>query len=176
MEFPRISYFRIAFLLFLSLFGVSLFSQDPGLPEIPVQVEDPVKQETVSQGNHRIFRYNRLTLQENPLRAPGAIPKDFVPKGSTLLYSTELKSDRLLLENRESILILKNENSKRFVEGYYEALISLLGHKILQSQKSEKNSMYLVEVYNRKTVAISIHEEVSGTKIKLFQRSSSGGF
>ncbi|EPG67132.1 hypothetical protein EHQ61_03495 [Leptospira wolffii] len=172
MESQRILKLRsLLFLSFVLILSPSLFSQEQTIPELPVQ--DPVKP-SLSKEEPRIFRYNRLTLQENPLRIPSAIPRDFVLKDSQLLYSTELKSERLL-ETRESILILKNANSKKFVEGYYEALISLLGHKILQSQKTDKKSLYLVEVFNRKTIAISILPGEEGTTVKLFQRSS-GGF
>ncbi len=148
-----------------------MYSQVQTMPEV---LPDPIKKNSEKE-KVRIFRYNRLTLQENPSKAPSALPRDFVPpKNSVLLFSTELKSERLL-ENRESVLILKNTYSKEIIETYYEVLISQLGYKILQSQKTEQKSLYLVEVFNRKTVAISVLPDGDGSIIKLFHRTS-GGF
>ncbi|TGK04282.1 hypothetical protein EHQ53_03795 [Leptospira langatensis] len=173
MESPSFSFKRILALLLLLILNVPLFSQEQTIPELPVL--DPVKPQKQDRPKPRIFRYNRLTIQEDPYKAPSSIPRDFVPpQNSTLLFSTELKSDRLL-ENKESIVVFKSTFSKQVLETYYEILIFNLNHKILQNQKTDAKSLYLVEVFGRKTVAISIVPNENGSLVKLFHRTS-GGF
>ncbi|TGK19005.1 hypothetical protein EHO61_08250 [Leptospira fluminis] len=174
LKFVRLLHFLcngifFCFLLFGALVPVlaeqetvpSLFDQDPPTRKLPKE-------------KARIFRHNRLTYQENPYKAPASIPSDFVPKDSKILYSTELRSERIF-EIRESAVVLNHPLSKPRMEIYYETVFGFLNFKVLQNQKSPEKSLYLVEGMNRKTVAISISPDGPGSTVKLFYRKS-GGF
>ncbi|TGK02483.1 hypothetical protein EHQ81_15715 [Leptospira selangorensis] len=159
-------------LVFLLIGNVSLFSQDTKLPDL--MSPDPVKTKKVKD-RPKIFRHNQLTIVEKPYKAPSSIPSNFVPDDSEVLFFTELKADRLL-ENKEAVVVFKTSLPKTTMERYYEYLISSFGHKILQSQKSEEKSLYLVDVLRHKILAITIHPEEKGSIVKLFQKTTNGGF
>ncbi|WP_243393461.1 hypothetical protein [Leptospira perolatii] len=162
-----------SFLVFFLLLGIQpIFSQvDSQLPNSLNQDQPTVVKK---KEKAKIFRASRLTYQEYPYKHPSGIPSDFVPKGSDLIYSTELRTDRIL-EIKEAVVIFEHELSKPRIETYYETIFNFLNFKILQNQKSEAKTLYLVEGFNHKTVAISIEAISSGSKVKLFYRKS-GGF
>ncbi|PNV76328.1 hypothetical protein BES34_004845 [Leptospira inadai serovar Lyme] len=174
LKFVNLSRFRTAKIVFFLLIFCFTFpspAQEETLPNFTEQ--DPLPQRATKE-KPRIFRHNRLTYQEKPYKAPSSIPSDFVPRESKLLFSTELKSERIF-ETRESAIILNHSLSKERLEIYYETVFSYLNFKVLQNQKSPEKSVYLVEGMNRKTVAVSISPDGTGSLVKLFYRKS-GGF
>ncbi|WP_246048484.1 hypothetical protein [Leptospira sarikeiensis] len=136
--------------------------------------QDPVKTKKLKD-RPKIFRHNNLTIVESPYRAPSSIPGNFVPDDSEILFFTELKAERFL-ENKEAVVVFKTALPKQTMERYYEYLITSFGHKILQSQKSEGKSLYLVDVLRHKIVAITIQSKENGSLVKLFQKTTNRGF
>ncbi len=132
----------------------------------------PTFGETKDSKKTELYRYNKLTLQNHPVRNPRSLPIEFVPEGSDLIYSTELKSERGYFETRESFLLFTHTFKKKQMEVYYESIFQSLYWKILQEEITENKTVIMVESQNKKVVTIQIEALENGSKIKLFYKNS----
>ncbi|AKP25845.1 hypothetical protein [Leptospira interrogans] len=132
----------------------------------------PTFGETKDSKKTELYRYNKLTLQNHPVRNPRSLPIEFVPEGSDLIYSTELKSERGYFETRESFLLFTHTFKKKQMEVYYESIFQSLYWKILQEEITENKTVMMVESQNKKVITIQIEALENGSKIKLFYKNS----
>lgn len=132
----------------------------------------PTFGETKDSKKTELYRYNKLTVQYHPVRNPRSLPIEFVPEGSDLIYSTELKSERGYFETRESFLLFTHTFKKKQMEVYYESIFQSLYWKILQEEITENKTVIMVESQNKKVVTIQIETLENGSKIKLFYKNS----
>ncbi len=132
----------------------------------------PAFAEAESSKKTELYRYNKLTLQNNPVRNPRSLPIEFVPEGSDLIYSTELKSERGYFETRESFLLFTHAFKKKQMEVYYDSIFKSLYWKVLQEEITDTKTVIMVESQNKKVVTIQIEAVDNGSKIKLFYKNS----
>ncbi|WP_201035587.1 hypothetical protein [Leptospira santarosai] len=119
-----------------------------------------------------LYRYNKLTLQNNPVRNPRSLPIEFVPEGSDLIYSTELKSERGYFDTRESFLLFTHAFKKKQMEIYYSSIFKSLYWKVLQEEITDTKTVIMVESQNKKVITIQIEAANHGSKTKLFYKNS----
>nr|WP_173645326.1 hypothetical protein [Leptospira weilii] len=128
--------------------------------------------DTQNSKKTELYRYNKLTLQNNPVRNPRSLPIEFVPEGSNLIYSTELKSERGYFETRESFLLFTHAFKKKQMEVYYSSIFKSLYWKVLREEITDAKTVIMVESQNKKVVTIQIETANNGSKIKLFYKNS----
>lgn len=132
----------------------------------------PAFAQAESSKKTELYRYNKLTLQNHPVRNPRSLPIEFVPEGSDLIYSTELKSERGYFETRESFLLFTHAFKKKQMEVYYDSIFKSLYWKVLQEEITDTKTVIMVESQNKKVVTIQIEAVDNGSKIKLFYKNS----
>ncbi|WP_318838308.1 hypothetical protein [Leptospira yasudae] len=125
-----------------------------------------------SKEKTELYRYNKLTLQNNPVRNPRSLPIEFVPEGSDLIYSTELKSERGYFDTRESFLLFTHVFKKKQMEVYYSSIFKSLYWKVLQEEVTDSKTIIMAESQNKKVVTIQIEAQDNGSRIKLFYKKS----
>ncbi|TGK35116.1 hypothetical protein EHQ12_15485 [Leptospira gomenensis] len=119
-----------------------------------------------------LYRYNKLTLQYHPVRNPRSLPIEFVPEGSELLYSTELKSERGYFDTRESFLLFTHSFQKKQMEVYYTSIFQSLFWRVLQEENEDHKTVIMAESQNKKVVTIQIEATPEGSRVKLFYKKS----
>ncbi|WP_429945449.1 hypothetical protein [Leptospira stimsonii] len=127
-----------------------------------------------SDSKTELYRYNKLTLQYNPVRNPRSLPVEFVPEGSALIYSTELKSERGYFDTKESFLVFTHAFKKKQMEVYYSSIFKSLYWKVLQEEITDQKTVIMAESQNKKVVTIQIEAADNGSRIKLFYKKSGG--
>ncbi|MDV6237017.1 hypothetical protein CH379_015410 [Leptospira ellisii] len=144
--------------VFVSLFCIGIGASDSSFADSGTKTE--------------LYRYNKLTLQYHPVRNPRSLPIEFVPEGSELLYSTELKSERGYFDTRESFLLFTHSFQKRQMEVYYASIFQSLSWRVLQEENEERKTVIMAESQNKKVVTIQIEAVPEGSRIKLFYKKS----
>ena len=110
-----------------------------------------------------------LTLFISPTEYPKSIPVGFVPNGSQLLYSTDLK--KFGFESVEISLIFESSLSKDELLLYYEVFLKGLGWRILQKETNTEKSLFLAESPGKKNIlTILLTSKGTGSLIKLFSK------
>ncbi|MGJ4750855.1 hypothetical protein [Leptospira kmetyi] len=128
--------------------------------------------DTPNSKKTELYRYNKLTLQNNPVRNPRSLPIEFVPEGSDLIYSTELKSERGYFDTKESFLLFTHVFQKKQMEVYYASIFKSLYWKVLQEEITDSKTVIMAESQNKKVVTIQIEAVDIGSRIKLFYKKS----
>ncbi|MBM9498870.1 hypothetical protein JWG44_01190 [Leptospira sp. 201903071] len=127
-----------------------------------------------SDSKTELYRYNKLTLQNHPVRNPRSLPVEFVPEGAALIHSTELKSERGYFDTKESFLLFTHAFKKKQMEVYYASIFKSLHWKILQEEITDQKTVIMAESQNKKVVTIQIEAVDAGSRIKLFYKKSGG--
>jgi len=110
-----------------------------------------------------------LTLSILPPEYPKSIPMGFVPEGSRLLYSTDLK--KYGFESVEISLFFESNMSKDELLVYYEVFLKGLDWRILQKETNSKKSLFLAESPGKKNIlTILMTQKGTGSFIKLFSK------
>ena len=110
-----------------------------------------------------------LTLFISPSEYPKSIPLGFVPDGSRLLYSTDLK--KFGFESVEISLIFESPLSKEEMILYYEVFFKGLDWRILQKETNAEKSLFLAESPGKKNIlTILLTSKGTGSLIKLFSK------
>ncbi|EMY11987.1 hypothetical protein LEP1GSC043_3051 [Leptospira weilii str. Ecochallenge] len=117
-----------------------------------------------------LYRYNKLTLQNNPVRNPRSLPIEFVPEGSNLIYSTELKSERGYFDTRESFLLFTHAFKKKQMEVYYSSIFKSLYWKVLQEEITDVKTVIMVESQNKKSLRFKSKPRITEAKSNFFIR------
>lgn len=110
-----------------------------------------------------------LTLFIRPTEYPKSIPLGFVPDGSRLLYSTDLK--KFGFESVEISLIFESSLNKDELLLYYEVFLKGLDWRILQKETNPERSIFLAESPGKKSIlTILLSSKGTGSLIKLFSK------
>lgn len=125
-----------------------------------------------SESKTELYRYNKLTLQNHPVRQPRSLPGEFIPEGSDLIHSTELKSERGYFDTRESFLLFTHSFKKKQMEVYYASIFQALVWKVLQEEITDQKTLIMVESSNKKVITIQIEATDAGSRVKLFYKKS----
>lgn len=118
------------------------------------------------------FRYENLTILKNPSETPKNLISGFVPEGSKVLYSTDLK--KFGFESVETSVIFESLLSGVELLAYYEILLKSLDWKILQMEKKDSLSFILAELRMRELITISLSPKSNSTLVKIFIKKQNG--
>jgi hypothetical protein len=125
-------------------------------------------------GNSYLFASEKITIENltlfiSPTEYPKSIPMGFVPDGSRLLYSTDLK--KFGYESVEISLIFESSMSKEEMLLYYEVFFKGLDWRILQKETNTEKSLFLAESPGKKNIlTILLTSKGTGSLIKLFSK------
>jgi hypothetical protein len=125
-------------------------------------------------GSFRLFAQEKITIENltlfiRPTEFPKSIPMGFVPEGSKLLYSTDLK--KFGFESVEIALIFESPMSKEELLLYYEVFLKGLDWRILQKETNSEKSIFLAESPGKKNIlTILLTQKGTGSFIKLFSK------
>jgi hypothetical protein len=125
-------------------------------------------------GNSYLFASEKISIENltlfiSPNEHPKSIPMGFVPDGSRLLYSTDLK--KFGYESVEISLIFESSMNKEEMLLYYEVFLKGLDWRILQKETNSEKSIFLAESPGKKSIlTILLTSKGTGSLIKLFSK------
>ncbi len=119
-----------------------------------------------------ILVYDNLTVINSPNSTPKNIFTGFVPDGSKLLLSTDIK--KFGYESIETSTIFESNLTEQELMTYYEVFLKALDWKILQKERKDKKVLILAESQMKKIISVIIEAKESGSIVKLFLKKQSG--
>lgn len=119
-----------------------------------------------------ILVYDNLTVINSPNSTPKNIITGFVPDGSKLLLSTDIK--KFGYESIETSTIFESNLTEQELMTYYEVFLKALDWKILQKERKDKKVLILAESQMKKIISIIIEAKEAGSIVKLFLKKQSG--
>lgn len=118
-----------------------------------------------------IKKYDNLIYIRNPTEIPKNLIQGFVPDGSTLIFTTEMK--KFGFENVETATIFESPQKQPELLLYYEILLKTLDWKILQMDRKETKSFILAEMRMRELITIVTESKDDKTLVKIFLKKQS---
>ena len=119
-----------------------------------------------------ILVYDNLTVINSPISAPKNILTGFVPDGSKLLLSTDIK--KFGYESIETSTVFESSLSVDELLTYYEVFLKALDWRILQKEKKDKKVLIIAESQMKKIISVVIDPLEKGAIVKLFLKKQSG--
>ena len=119
-----------------------------------------------------ILVYDNLTVINSPVSPPKNILTGFVPDGSRLLLSTDIK--KFGYESIETSTVFESSLSIDELLTYYEVFLKALDWRILQKEKKDKKILIIAESQMKKIISIVIDPLERGSVVKLFLKKQSG--
>jgi hypothetical protein len=123
-------------------------------------------------GAEEILIYDNLTVINSPLSPPKNILTGFVPDGSKLLLSTDIK--KFGYESVETSTVFDSNLSSDELMTYYEVFLKALDWRILQKEKKDKKVLIIAESQMKKIISVIIDPVEKGAIVKLFLKKQSG--